>query len=180
MTQNFSFLLKDERGGRQRAVLATRRTTDAYIVQITEITRRSKEKKTKRKKPLLAMDHQPDGSFPRINGGMMQKDLRYAGKLVSLVGRVTEPNKLLTADGTLVNVDTEPLQDGTLMVNPDLCVEIMGAVSDATTISAFVCRELSTDMDLNMYNNLIVMMQQPKYAQYFGTSMMGVGAAPTN
>ncbi|KAG7359108.1 replication factor A [Nitzschia inconspicua] len=126
------------------------------------------------------MDHQPDGSFPRINGGMMQKDFRYVGKLVSLVGRVTEPNKLLTADGTLVNVDTESLQE-TLIVNPDLCVEIMGAVSDATTITAFVCRELSTDMDLNMYNNLIVMMQQPKYAQYFGTSMMGVGAAaPTN
>ena len=32
---------------------------------------------------------------------------------------------------------------------------------------AFVCRELGNDMDLSLYNKLITMQQQDKYAQYF-------------
>jgi hypothetical protein len=77
----------------------------------------------------------PEGSFPRINGGMMQKDPRFTGNLVSLVGKVTQPNTLQTADGTLVHIDTDALADAPPMVNPDLCVEIMGLVANPTTIT---------------------------------------------
>lgn len=76
-----------------------------------------------------------DGAFPRINGGMMQKDMRYIEQLVSLVGKVIAPNKLQTADGTVVDIDCGQLSDGGPMVNPDLSVEIMGLVANATTIS---------------------------------------------
>jgi hypothetical protein len=43
-------------------------------------------------------------------------------------------------------------------------------------LQAFVCRELSSDMDMNLYNKLIVMMQQPKFVQYFDSgAVMGMG-----
>jgi hypothetical protein len=82
------------------------------------------------------MAEQPDGCYPRVNGGMMQRDQRFGGKIVSLVGKVIQPNTLQTADGTLVNINLETLHDTTLvMVNPDLCIEIVGMVSDPTTIT---------------------------------------------
>jgi hypothetical protein len=82
------------------------------------------------------MAEQPDGCYPRINGGMMQRDQQFAGKIVSLVGKVTQPNTLQTADGTLVNVNVATLHDASpMMVNPDFCIEIVGVVSDPTTIT---------------------------------------------
>lgn len=35
---------------------------------------------------------------------------------------------------------------------------------------AFVARELSADMDLGLYNQAIQMMQQQKYAPYYGNA----------
>mmetsp|Transcript_5388 Transcript_5388/g.8505 ORF Transcript_5388/g.8505 Transcript_5388/m.8505 type:complete len:129 (+) Transcript_5388:93-479(+) len=119
---------------------------------------------------------QPDGCFPRINGGMIQTQA-YHGMIVSLVGKVIAPDTIQAADGTNVHVMTDQLAEGSLMVNPDLVVEIMGMVIDQTTITAFVLRELSSDMDLNLYNKLVVMMQQPKFTQYFDSGMV---MGPTN
>jgi hypothetical protein len=66
---------------------------------------------------------QPDGCFPRVNGGMIQTSPHlYNGKIVSLVGKVVAPDTIQTSDGTNVHVITDQLNEGTLMVNPDLAV----------------------------------------------------------
>jgi hypothetical protein len=35
------------------------------------------------------------------------------------------------------------------------------------SLQAFVCRNLSTDMDLTIYNQMITIQQSPAFAQYF-------------
>mmetsp|Transcript_21485 Transcript_21485/g.48372 ORF Transcript_21485/g.48372 Transcript_21485/m.48372 type:complete len:137 (+) Transcript_21485:537-947(+) len=110
---------------------------------------------------------QLDGAFPRINGGMLQSE-RFAGKIVSLVGNIVSHDTMKTADGSEVRVDSGALQDSDgLMVDPNLSVEIMGCPTGPTEIQAYVIRELGTDMDLSLYNKMIEMQQQDKYAQYF-------------
>jgi hypothetical protein len=37
----------------------------------------------------------------------------------------------------------------------------------STSWQAFVCRNLSTDMDLTIYNQMITVQQSPAFAQYF-------------
>lgn len=131
---------------------------------------------------------QADGAFARINGGMMQSG-KFTDQIVSLVGQVTAHDTIRSADGSNVQVITEHLSfnddddnnnnennngeeggsgsGGGLIVDPNMCVEIMGQVSSPTTITAFVCRYLGSDMDLSLYNQSIVMQQQDKYVQYF-------------
>jgi hypothetical protein len=123
---------------------------------------------------------QPDGVYPRLNGGMMQTG-NYQNLIVSLVGRVTGVNTLTAADGTEVKVDVDQLADNRLMmINPEQVIEIIGCVQNPTTIMAFVCRDLGNDMDLGLYNTMIQMIQQPKFQQYYGAQMTGVGAVPNN
>lgn len=110
------------------------------ICSVTNIWKPASPKSTT---PIMQQE-QLDGCFPRINGGMMQRDTqRFVGKLVSLVGKVTAPNTLQTADGTMVNIDVDQMTDTTLMiVNPDLVIEIMGMVTDATTFAVSVIYRL--------------------------------------
>mmetsp|Transcript_10077 Transcript_10077/g.11555 ORF Transcript_10077/g.11555 Transcript_10077/m.11555 type:complete len:160 (-) Transcript_10077:86-565(-) len=117
----------------------------------------------------------PDGYFLRLNGGMLQTG-KYMEHIVSLVGQIISHDTIRTADGSNVKVLTEHLtanddDDGTgggggLLVDPNVCVEIMGQVSGPTEITAFVCRPLA-EMDLGLYNQMIGMQQQSKYLQYF-------------
>eukprot|EP00536_Pseudo-nitzschia_multiseries_P005823 jgi/Psemu1/318736/estExt_fgenesh1_pm.C_1160009 len=115
-----------------------------------------------------------DGAFPRVNGGMLQSG-RFTNQIVSLVGQVTTHDTIRTADGSSVHVITEHLTgdeeggtgSGGLVVDPNMAIEIMGQASGPTEITAFILRELGTDMDLSLYNQLITMQQQDKYAQYF-------------
>jgi hypothetical protein len=78
------------------------------------------------------MSEQKDGCYPRVNGGMIQTQ-KYDGVIVSVVGKAVNQNTLQTADGTNITVSSEHLTDG-LSVNPDLCIELIGQVSDATSI----------------------------------------------
>ena len=116
------------------------------------------------------------GVYPRLNGGMMQTG-QYQNLIVSLVGKVTAVDTLTAADGSTVNVITESLGDTRLMMVSDTVIEIIGMVQDPTTVMAFVCRDLGTDMDLQLYNTAIQMIQQPKYQPYYGAQMTGVGQA---
>jgi len=122
-----------------------------------------------------------DGAYPRVNGGMLQSG-RFTNQIVSLVGQVTAHDTIRTADGSSVQVITDQIADddddeeggngGGLVVDPNMVVEIMGQAAGPTAITAFVRRELGTDMDLGLYNQLITMQQQDKYAQYFAPAAM--------
>ena len=79
-----------------------------------------------------------DGFFNRVNGGMIQSG-KYADQIVSLIGQIIAHNTIRTADGSTVTINTENLADenetgGGLIVNPHVCVEIMGQVTGATEI----------------------------------------------
>ena len=76
---------------------------------------------------------QADGCYPRVNGGMIQSN-QYTGSIVSLVGKVTGPETLTTADGTKVTINTEYIEGG-LLVNPDLVIELIGQVQDPTVVN---------------------------------------------
>jgi len=76
---------------------------------------------------------QIDGAYPRINGAMLQSQ-QYNGMIVSAVGRVVGGNTLQTADGTNITLDTDNIAEP-LVVNPDMCVEVMGSALDATTLT---------------------------------------------
>ena len=78
------------------------------------------------------MAEQEQGAYPRINGGMLQSQ-QFNGMIVSAVGKVVGPNSLQAADGTNITIDTESIAEA-LVVNPDMCVEIIGIAQDATTI----------------------------------------------
>jgi hypothetical protein len=78
------------------------------------------------------MADQGPGCYPRVNGGMIQTQ-RFAGMIVSVMGKLISPNTLQTADGTSIALDTEQIADG-LVVNPDMCIEIIGSVVDATSV----------------------------------------------
>jgi hypothetical protein len=71
----------------------------------------------------MAEEGQPDGCFPRVNGGMIQSAPEvYGGKIISVVGKVVGPDTIQTSDGSVVTVITDQLPEGTLIVNPDLVV----------------------------------------------------------
>jgi hypothetical protein len=41
------------------------------------------------------------------------------------------------------------------------------SIINCIELQAFVCRNLSTDMDLTIYNQMITVQQSPAFAQYF-------------
>ena len=79
------------------------------------------------------MAEQEQGCYPRINGAMLQTQ-QYDGMIVSAVGKLIGPNSLLAADGTSISLDTEAIEEA-LLVNPGICVEIIGRAEDATTVT---------------------------------------------
>lgn len=111
------------------------------------------------------MAEQEDGAYPRINGALLQSQ-QFDGMIVSAVGRVVGPNTLQASDGTNITLDTDNIAEA-LVVDPNMCVEIIGSAQDATTLMAFVSRILGTDMDLHIYDKMITVQQSSQYAHYF-------------
>mmetsp|Transcript_111229 Transcript_111229/g.321595 ORF Transcript_111229/g.321595 Transcript_111229/m.321595 type:complete len:120 (-) Transcript_111229:104-463(-) len=116
-------------------------------------------------------EQQEDGAYPRVNGALLQTQ-QYNGMIVSAVGKVVGPNTLQAADGTSITLDTDNIAES-LVVDPDMCVEIIGSAQDATTIMAFISRSLGSDMDLELYNKMIAMQQSPQYCRYFQNPVSG-------
>eukprot|EP00934_Nitzschia_sp_Nitz4_P004899 Nitzschia sp. Nitz4//scaffold124_size66437//18478//18897//NITZ4_006107-RA/size66437-processed-gene-0.83-mRNA-1//1//CDS//3329534540//4889//frame0 len=114
------------------------------------------------------MADQEDGGYPRINGKMLQTG-NYNGMIVSAVGKVVAANMLEAADGTSITLDASQAVEP-LVVNAEMYVEIIGSVDDATTITAFISRELSADMDMTTYNKMIELQQSGQYSHYFQNS----------
>jgi hypothetical protein len=79
------------------------------------------------------MAAQKDGCYPRLNGAMIQSQ-QYNGMVASVVGKLINSTTLQAADGTNLTLGTDYLQDG-LVNNPDMCVEIIGQVVDATSMT---------------------------------------------
>ena len=72
-------------------------------------------------------------TFPRINGGMIQSG-QFTGQLVSLVGKLVSHDKIQAADGTVVTLKTDSMNEQPI-VNPDMVVEVMGQPEDETTFT---------------------------------------------
>ena len=80
-----------------------------------------------------------DGVYPRLNGTLIQSG-QYNGQLVSVVGKLIAPDTLQTADSVNITIDTQSIEGG-IVVNPDMCLEIIGTVQDVTTVlvSGLLC-----------------------------------------
>mmetsp|Transcript_26286 Transcript_26286/g.38844 ORF Transcript_26286/g.38844 Transcript_26286/m.38844 type:complete len:117 (+) Transcript_26286:59-409(+) len=113
------------------------------------------------------MSEQPDGSYPRINGKVL-KSGEYVNKIVSLVGKVEVFDgtsiQLTCSDGVIASVqcetDAEVMQGSTY--------ELIGLSNDNGTLQLFVSRELTQDMDVDLYNRMILDVQHnPKFSGYF-------------
>lgn len=96
------------------------------------------------------MSVQKDGCYPRVNGGMIQTN-QYNGMIVSVVGKLINHNTLQTADGTNITLSTENIIDG-LVVNPDLCIELIGSVADATSVTVSA-RRISCHPQLDVFHS---------------------------
>ncbi|EEC47783.1 predicted protein [Phaeodactylum tricornutum CCAP 1055/1] len=119
------------------------------------------------------MAEQPQGSYPRINGKMLQSGV-YNDQLVSLMGRfVSMPNPDATvsfqcADQVVVTLSTEHAEVPPLDMIDGPVVEIVGQVATGQDpLMMFVVRELSKDLDLDVYNQMIEVQQNPKFQNYF-------------
>ena len=79
------------------------------------------------------MAEQREGCYPRVNGQLIQSQ-QYNGAIISIVGKLVSADTLQASDGTAVTVDTTQIE-GDLINNPDMAVEIIGQVADATHIT---------------------------------------------
>ena len=120
---------------------------------------------------------QPQGSYSRVTGSDIQTG-KYTNLLVSVVGKKAAnagrqqhgpgTMEFETADGSNVVLLTDQLEGGLLMDDdPTMVFEIIGAVTDDGSISAFVRRELGCDMDMKLYNQMIQLQKSPAMKQYF-------------
>lgn len=82
------------------------------------------------------MAEQREGCYPRVNGEMVQSQ-QYNGAIVSIVGKLVSVDTLQASDGTNVAVDTSQIEGG-LINNPDMVVEVIGQVADATNITVSI------------------------------------------
>lgn len=113
---------------------------------------------------------QADGYYPRINAAMVQSE-QFNGMIVSLVGRIQSKNLadqtmiFTSCDGGTINMDVSQVEDAENL--PDgVPVEAIGQV-DQGTVALFITRELSGDTNMEMYNKMIQVQHNPKYASYF-------------
>ena len=123
---------------------------------------------------------QPQGSYPRVTGSDIQSG-KYTEMLVSVVGKKAANNgtgggkypgpgtmPFETADGSIVILSTDQLEGGLLMDDdPTMVYEIIGAVSEDGSISAFVRRELGCDMDMKLYHQMIQLQKSSAMKQFF-------------
>lgn len=82
------------------------------------------------------MAEQREGYYPRVNGEMIQSQ-QHNGAIVSIVGKLVAVDTLQASDGTNVSIDTSQIEGG-LINNPDMVVEIIGQVADATNITVSI------------------------------------------
>jgi hypothetical protein len=82
---------------------------------------------------------QVDGCYPRVNAGMVHSG-QFTGLLVSIVGRVqsggsAEQATLQSSDQTSITLSTVDMEGGLFQHDPEMVVEIIGAVQDESTIT---------------------------------------------
>jgi hypothetical protein len=82
------------------------------------------------------MAEQREGCYPRVNGEMVQSQ-KYNGAIVSILGKLVTVDTLQASDGTSVSVDTSQIEGG-LVNNPDMVVEMIGQVADATNVTVSI------------------------------------------
>eukprot|EP00568_Trieres_chinensis_P007044 CAMPEP_0183308816 /NCGR_PEP_ID=MMETSP0160_2-20130417/22522_1 /TAXON_ID=2839 ORGANISM="Odontella Sinensis, Strain Grunow 1884" /NCGR_SAMPLE_ID=MMETSP0160_2 /ASSEMBLY_ACC=CAM_ASM_000250 /LENGTH=117 /DNA_ID=CAMNT_0025472719 /DNA_START=58 /DNA_END=411 /DNA_ORIENTATION=+ len=114
----------------------------------------------------MSQQQQEDGYYPRLNSSLLSSG-RHAGMIVSLVGKVASSDgsvaRFLCADGGVVRVLVEP----DFSVGPNVAVEVVGAANEDGTVQHFVTRELGSDFDLDVYNKMLEVQHDPRFAEYF-------------
>mmetsp|Transcript_6458 Transcript_6458/g.9411 ORF Transcript_6458/g.9411 Transcript_6458/m.9411 type:complete len:120 (+) Transcript_6458:158-517(+) len=118
----------------------------------------------------MSQTQQEDGYYPRLNSSMINSG-NYTGMIVSVVGNV------IANDGQTATVKCADGNNARVFVDPDFfagspncAVEVIGAVNEDRTLQHFVTRELGIDFDLSVYNQMIVLQQDPKYSHIFSPS----------
>ncbi|KAL7557379.1 hypothetical protein ACA910_019266 [Epithemia clementina (nom. ined.)] len=120
------------------------------------------------------MAQQEDGGYPRLNGSMICSG-QYNNMIVSLVGQfasaVPTGNtvEFVCCDQgrATVILDQAELPEN-LAALPEMYYELIGQVAEDGSLVLFVAREMSADMDMGTYNQMIQIQQNPKFMQYFG------------
>lgn len=108
---------------------------------------------------------QADGYYPRLNAGMVRSG-QFNQKIVSLVGHFESNNSSFKCcDGNSVAISTEHVE--LPHIDPNTVVEVVGQVSTPELVAVFVVREFSPDMNLEIYNKMIAVQHNPKFAEYF-------------
>ena len=91
---------------------------------------------------------------------------RFAGKSVSVVGKVTtfdgQHGTMQTGDGTTVNFSAE---DGTLVIQG--VYEFHGSVSSDMTLSVGDMSAYSDNFDLESHSRMLKLAHNPKYSSMF-------------
>jgi len=108
---------------------------------------------------------QEDGYYPRVNANLISAS--QIGQIVSLVGAVDG------CDGTVATIRCG-VGTTKVIVEPDFShpsghiMEAIGCVNDDLSIQMFVSRDMGSDFDMGVYNELITkVMANPKFAEYF-------------
>jgi len=112
------------------------------------------------------MSAQEDGAYPRLNAELMNSG-NYAGNIVSLVGCVESFDgrvvQFKCADGGVINA----MAEADFAVSTGGFAEFVGAVNEDNSLQLFVTRELPSDMDLEVYNQMLTqVIHNPKFAEY--------------
>ncbi|KAJ7940650.1 replication factor A protein 3 [Mycena leptocephala] len=95
----------------------------------------------------------------RVNSSLLP---RFVGKTVRLVCR---PLKLTAAGWTVQACDGGEVTVTLLsdQLSPDEYFEVIGSVTNATTIKMFRCMDLGNDLDMALVNDTINLMHDPRF-----------------
>ncbi|CAB9517685.1 expressed unknown protein [Seminavis robusta] len=119
-----------------------------------------------------------DGFFHRLNAAMLQTG-NYSGQLSSFVGKVKNlqlGNQTLefeACDGGIINMDLSSAEMPEQEIAGDLVWEVMGIPDENNGVTLFVMRELSSDTKLDLYNKMLPVLHNPKFANYFVPAGVG-------
>mmetsp|Transcript_48485 Transcript_48485/g.58504 ORF Transcript_48485/g.58504 Transcript_48485/m.58504 type:complete len:120 (+) Transcript_48485:135-494(+) len=113
---------------------------------------------------------QEDGQYPRVNSQNLRN--HPSGTIISLVGKV------ISNDGQVACMQTgEEGGNGNVrvMIEPDSfsgksthsVLEVVGCLNEDMTITHFINRDMGEDFDLSVYDQMIRLQSDSKYAHIF-------------
>jgi len=110
------------------------------------------------------MSSEPQYISPRVNSALFPK---YQGKVVRLTCKVLSVHgdraTVMASDGGELHVQMST----DLNVGETPYVELIGTVSDSTTMKLMTCLNMLQDLDMTVVDHTIRLMHDPKFAGKF-------------